>query len=69
MKKNRALKRAAEETKQRKIKEDEISKLDEKLREINTEELALRTELEKNMKYQEYLESVVGVYSPWITFS
>lgn len=59
-KKNRALKRAAEETKQRKLKEDEISKLEVRLREIHSEENALRTTLEKNIKYQEYLESVVS---------
>ena len=51
-KKNRALKRAGEEAKQRKLKEDEILKLEVRLGEIHNEEQALRSELEKNMKYQ-----------------
>ena len=58
-KKNRALKRAGEEMKHRKSKEDEIQKLEIRLREINDEEQALREELEKNQMFQEYLESVV----------
>ena len=45
--------------KQRKSKEDEIQRLEIRLREIHEEEQALREELEKNQKYQEYLESVV----------
>lgn len=45
--------------KQRKSKEDEIQKLEIRLKEINDEEQALREELEKNQKYQEYLETVV----------
>ena len=54
-KKNRALKRAGEEMKHRKSKEDEIQKLEIRLREINDEEQALREELEKNQMFQEYL--------------
>lgn len=62
-KKNRALKRAADERRQRELKEIDIKKLEQKLFEIANEEQALKAELEKNLKYQEYLESVASTHS------
>lgn len=58
-KRNRALKRAAEERKQREQKEQEIKRLESQLREKMHEEQMLKDEVERNMKYQEYLENVV----------
>lgn len=58
-KRNRALKRAADERKQREQKEIEIRRLEEQLREKLVEEMALKQKAERNMKYHEYLENVV----------
>jgi hypothetical protein len=58
-KRNRALKRAAEEKKQRELKEKEIEKLELQLKSKLKEESSLKEEVEKNLKYQDYLENVV----------
>ena len=58
-KRNRALKRAAEEKKQRETKEVEIRKLEAQLKQKLKEEAQLKQEVEKNIKYQDYLDSVV----------
>ena len=58
-KKNRALKRAAEEKKQREVKETEIKRFEVQLKQKLREEGVLKEELERNLKYQDYLESVV----------
>jgi DNA repair exonuclease SbcCD ATPase subunit len=58
-KRNRALKRAAEEKKQREQKEKEIEKLEQQLRAKLKEEADLKEQVEKNLKYQDYLEGVV----------
>ncbi len=55
----RALKRAADEKKQREIKEAEIRRLEAQLKATLNEENVLKGELEKNVKYQDYLENVV----------
>lgn len=62
-KKNRALKRAAEEKKQREIKELEILKLESQLKNKLREESMLKEEVEKNLKYQDYLENIVQTMS------
>jgi hypothetical protein len=58
-KRNRALKRATDERKQREQKEMELKRYDQILSEKMAEEQALKSEVEKNLKYQEYLENVV----------
>jgi hypothetical protein len=58
-KRNRALKRAAEERKQREQKETEIRKLESELKERLVEESLLKVEVEKTLKYQEFMENVV----------
>jgi len=58
-KRNRALKRAAEERKQRELKEMEIQKLESQLKSKLREESILKEEVEKNLKYQDYLDNVV----------
>lgn len=55
----RALKRVADERKQREIKELEIQKKQRELEAKLNEELELKLKLEKNMKYQDYLEMIV----------
>eukprot|EP01039_Chlorochromonas_danica_P011313 gene11312-12623_t len=62
-KRNRALKRASEEKKQRELKEKEIEKLESQLRLKLKEEAELKEEVEKNLKYQDYLENVVQTMS------
>ncbi|RYH27854.1 DUF4200 domain-containing protein [archaeon] len=62
-KRNRALKRASEEKKQRELKEKEIEKLEAQLRGKLKEEAELKEEVEKNLKYQDYLENVVQTMS------
>lgn len=62
-KRNRALKRAAEEKKQREMKEKEIEKLEAQLKSKLKEEHLLKEEVEKNLKYQDYLENVVQTMS------
>ena len=58
-KRNRALKRVTEERKQRETKEQDIRKLEIQLKEKMAEERMLKGEVERNRKYQEYLENVV----------
>jgi chromosome segregation ATPase len=58
-KRNRALKRAADERKQREQKEIEIKRFEQQLAEKMNEEQALKNEVEKNLKYQVYLDKVV----------
>lgn len=62
-KRNRALKRATEERKQRELKEQEIERLEAQLRSKLKEETILKEELEKNLKYQDYLDNVVQTMS------
>ena len=62
-KRNRALKRAAEERKQRDQKDVEVKRLEQQLKYKLQEGAILKQELEKNIKYQEYLENVVGSMS------
>jgi len=58
-KKNRALKRAAEEKKQREQKEIEIRRFKTQLEQKIREEAVLKEELERNMKYQDFLDGLV----------
>jgi hypothetical protein len=58
-KRNRAMKRTAEEKKQRELKEKEIEKLKVQLNTRKKEEQAQKLEVERNLKYQDYLENVV----------
>lgn len=58
-KRNRALKKVTEERKQRELKELEIQKLETQLKSKIREESILKEELEKNLKYQDYLDNVV----------
>ncbi len=62
-KRNRAMKRFTEERKQRELKENEIVKLEAQLKNKLKEESMLKEEVEKNLKYQDYLESVVQTMS------
>lgn len=62
-KRNRALKKSTEEKKQREIKEKEIEKLEIQLKNKLKEENQLKKEVEKLMKYQDYLENVVQTMS------
>ena len=62
-KRNRALKRASEEKKQRELKEKEIEKLEAQLKSKLKEESMMKEEVEKNLKYQDYLENVVQTMS------
>lgn len=57
-KRNRALKRAAEERKQREAKEAEIKRLEAELLGRLKEETQLKDMVERNIQYQDYLESV-----------
>jgi len=57
-KRTRAEKRASEEAKQGKQKEEEIFRLKGMLQEMNDQSRKLQTTVEKNMKYQKYLEVV-----------
>lgn len=58
-KRNRALKRSAEEKKQREMKEKEIEKLKAQLAARKKEESLQKLEVERNLKYQDYLDNVV----------
>ena len=58
-KRNRALKRSAEEKKQREMKEKEIEKLKVQLATRKKEESLQKIEVEQNLKYQDYLDNVV----------
>lgn len=64
-KRNRALKRATEERKQRELKELEIEKLEAQFKLKLREESILKEELEKNLKYQDYLDNVVQTMSKY----
>jgi len=64
-KRNRALKRATEERKQRELKELEIEKLEAQFKSKLKEESILKEELEKNLKYQDYLDNVVQTMSKY----
>lgn len=57
-KRNRALKRAAEERKQQDAKDIEIKKLEQQLQQILLDEAELKEKVEKNLQYQDYLENV-----------
>ena len=58
-KRNRAKKRASEEQRQREQKEIEILELEEKLGKAQKEEAELKELVEKNLKYQDFMENVV----------
>ncbi|KAJ0408166.1 hypothetical protein ATCC90586_006476 [Pythium insidiosum] len=57
-KRNRAIKRASDEIKQRLTKEQEVAKLKEHLEQLLVENDKLSSEVKKNMKYARYLELV-----------
>eukprot|EP00606_Chrysophyceae_sp_TOSAG23-5_P000293 GSChrysophyteH2.ASY1.ANO1.1036.1 assembled CDS len=57
-KRNRALKRAADERKQQDAKDIEIKKLEQQLQQILIDEAELKEKVEKNLQYQDYLENV-----------
>lgn len=57
-KRNRAIKRASDEVKQRLTKEQEVVKLKEHLEQLLIENEKLSTEVKKNVKYARYLELV-----------
>ena len=58
-KRNRAIKRAADERKQREQKETEIAKLKTALLAKNQEEKELKSQVDANMKYQHFLSDVI----------
>lgn len=58
-KKNRAMKRMNEERRHREAKESEIKSLSDQLAAKKKEEHDLKRDVERNRKYQEYLENVV----------
>merc|ERR1711988_850715 len=58
-KRNRAIKRASDERKQREQKEAEIKRLHEQLEQKMEDEKALKKQVAQNMKYQVYLADVV----------
>lgn len=62
-KRNRALKRSTEEKKQRELKEKEIEKLKIQLATRKKEESLQKLEVERNLKYQDYLDNVVVTMS------
>eukprot|EP00605_Chrysophyceae_sp_TOSAG23-4_P001944 GSChrysophyteH1.ASY1.ANO1.2154.1 assembled CDS len=64
-KRNRALKRAAEEKKQQDAKDVEIRKLEQQLQQILLDEAELKEKVEKNLKYQDYLENVCQTMSKY----
>lgn len=57
-KRNRALKRAAEERKQREAKESDIERLEAELADKLREEMDLKEKVEHNIQYQDFLESL-----------
>lgn len=57
-KRNRAVKRASDEVKQRVIKEHEVAKLKEQLEQLQRENETLSNEVRGNLKYMRYLELV-----------
>jgi DNA repair exonuclease SbcCD ATPase subunit len=66
-KKARALKRQKDEQKQLEVKTTEEKKLLIQLANTQKEELVLKADLEKNLKYQDYLENVVQTMSKFFT--
>ena len=58
-KRNRAVKRAGDERKQREQKEQEITKLKKQCRERQDEETRLRRDLEEHRRYHEFLAQVM----------
>lgn len=64
-KRNRALKRAAEERKQRETKEGEIKRLEAELLGKLKEELDLKEKVEHHIQYQDFLESVCQTMSKY----
>lgn len=58
-KRTRAIKRASDEMSQRRVKELEIDKLEQVLKERISEEQAMRRQLELHEKYRLYLQAVV----------
>lgn len=59
-KRNRAVKRAGDERKQREQKEQEIAKLKKQCRERQDEETRLRRDLEEHRRYHDFLAQVSG---------
>lgn len=57
-KRNRAVKRASDEVKQRLVKEQEVVRLKEQLAQLQLESEALGDQVKKNVKYMRYLELV-----------
>lgn len=57
-KRNRAVKRASDEVKQRLVKEQEVVRLKEQLAQLQLESEALGNQVKKNVKYMRYLELV-----------
>lgn len=57
-KRNRAVKRASDEVKQRLVKEQEVGRLKEQLEQLQVESEALSNQVKKNVKYMRYLELV-----------
>ncbi|KAF0698085.1 Aste57867_11271 [Aphanomyces stellatus] len=57
-KRNRAIKRASDEIKQRLAKEQDVARLKESLERFNEENEKLSNEVKKNLKYTRYLELV-----------
>lgn len=62
-KRNRAMKRASEENKQRQTKSVQILQFEEQLKSKLKEEHMLKEEVERNLKYQDYLDNVVQTMS------
>ena len=67
-KRNRAVKRAGDERKQREQKEQEIIKLKKQCKERQDEETRLRRDLEEHRRYHDFLAQAGGV-GWWIDFS
>jgi len=62
-KRHRALKRASDERKHIESKEQELGELKKKMEERSGEEEVLRGELEKHLRYQDYLEEVIHFHA------
>jgi len=59
-KRNRALKRCVDEKKQRELKEIEIKKLEDQLKNKLQDEQVLKKKAERHAKYHDYLENVIS---------
>ena len=64
-KRNRALKRAADERKQQDAKDIEIKKLERQLQQLLIDENDLKEKVEANLQYQDYLENVCHTMSKY----